>query len=324
MAVATMTKETFVDRVLDRSGVVGYTQIGYRLRRRGWSSLPPDALAGRRVLITGSTSGIGRAAAARAATLGATVHVLGHNPDRAASALAWLRERVPEGDFELEQCDLSSLTEVREFCRDFVTRVPRLDALVHNTGVFTKQRSVAAEGHEYTLASHVLGPHLMTGLLAPLLEKGPHATVVFMSSGGAYAQPLRDDDLEHTEDSFSGAGAYARTKRMQIVLAQLWADRLRDRGIGVHAMHPGWVDTPGVRTYLTLFRTLTAPVIRTPEQGADTLVWLLATDDLVPSTGGFWHDRRTRPEHYRPGTRETPEQRRRLWDFCEQAVAARG
>ena len=314
-----MAKETLVDRVLDRSVVLGYTQIGYHLRRRGWASLPPAALAGRRVLITGSTSGIGRAAAARAAALGATVHVLGHNPDRAGAALRWLLERVPEGSFELEQCDLSSLAEVREFCDDFVARVPRLDALVHNTGVFTKQRSVSAEGHEYTLASHVLGPHLMTKLLAPLLER-PRGTVVFMSSGGAYAQPLRDDDLEHTEDSFSGSGAYARTKRMQIVLAGMWAERLRERGVAVHAMHPGWVDTAGVRTHLALFRALTAPVIRTPEQGADTLVWLLASDDLEPATGGFWHDRRTRPEHYRPGTQETPEQRRRLWDFCEQAV----
>lgn len=317
--MATLAKETLVDRMLDRSVVLGYTQIGYHLRRRGWASLRTDALAGRRVLITGSTSGIGRSAAARAASLGATVHVLGHNPDRAGAALRWLLERVPEGSFELEQCDLSSLAEVREFCDDIVARVPRLDALVHNTGVFTKQRSVSAEGHEYTLASHVLGPHLMTKLLAPLLER-PHGTVVFMSSGGAYAQPLRDDDLEHTEDSFSGSGAYARTKRMQIVLAGMWAERLRERGVAVHSMHPGWVDTAGVRTHLTLFRALTAPVIRTPEQGADTLVWLLASDDLEPATGGFWHDRRTRPEHYRPGTQETPEQRRRLWDFCERAV----
>ena len=81
-----------------------------------------------------------------------------------------------------------------------------------------------------------------------------------------YAQRLTDD-LEFRRDSYSGTAAYARTKRMQVILAQLWADRLAETGIAAHAMHPGWVDTPGVRTYLPIFRTLTRPIIRPPAQG---------------------------------------------------------
>ena len=102
-----------------------------------------------------------------------------------------------------------------------------------------------------------------------------------MSSGGMYAQRLTDD-VEFRDDSYSGTAAYARTKRMQVVLAHMWAYRLADAGVAVHAMHPGWVDTPGVRTYLSTFRALTRPVIRTADQGADTLVWLGdETDDAV-------------------------------------------
>ena len=317
-----MGREPLLERLLDRSVVLGYTQIGYRLRRHRWSPPPHGAVAGRRVLVTGATSGIGRAAAARLAALGASVHVLGHNTDRAAAALAWLREQVPDGDFHLEQCDVSSLADVQNFCRDFTDRVPRLDALVHDAGVFSERRRETDEGHEYTLAAHVLGPHLMTRLVTPLLVAGRRPQVVFMTSGGAYARPLADDDLEFTRGTYSGASAYARTKRMEIVLAGIWADRFRGDGVGVHLVHPGWVDTPGVRTFLTTFRLLTAPAIRTPAQGADTLVWLLATDDVQPVTGGLWHDRQVRPEHYRPGTRETPEQRQRLWEFCEAAVGA--
>jgi NAD(P)-dependent dehydrogenase (short-subunit alcohol dehydrogenase family) len=143
-----------------------------------------------------------------------------------------------------------------------------------------------------------------------------------MTSGGFSAQPLVDDDLDVTQATCPSTSAYARTRRMVVVLAGIWADRFRGDGIGVHLVHPGWVDTPGVRTSLTMFRRLTAPVIRTPAQGADTLVWLLATDDVQPVTGGLWHDRQVRPEHHRSGTRETPEQRQRLWELCEAAVGA--
>lgn len=114
-----------------------------------------------------------------------------------------------------------------------------------------------------------------------------------------YAAALRDDDPEYGEGKYSGPKAYARTKRMQVVLAQMWADRLAPDDITVESMHPGWVDTHGVKEYLPKFRALTLPFLRSPEQGADTLVWLAATKPHSEGTERFWHDRRLRPTRLR-------------------------
>jgi hypothetical protein len=99
------------------------------------------------------------------------------------------------------------------------------------------------------------------------------------------------------------------------VLTEQWAQRLAGTGVHVHAMHPGWADTAGVRNWMPLFRALTRPVIRTPEQGADTIVWLGGAREAVETTGLFWHDRRPRPVTYLIGAGADDEAaRRELWD----------
>ena len=310
-----------VDTVLDRSIVPGYTRIGYGLRRAWWPADPePGSLAGWSVLITGGTSGIGQAGARRCAELGATVHVAGRSPERGEEAVAQLRRAVPAGEFVFERCDVGSLAGVREFADDFCGRVSALHALVHNAGTMPPERTETPEGHEVTLATHVLGPFLLTGLLRSVLSAAAAPRVVFMSSGGMYGQPLRDDDPEYRHGDYSGTTAYARTKRMQVVLASMWAGELVSDGIAVHSMHPGWVDTPGVRTNLPTFRALTRPIIRTPAEGADTMVWLVASDAAQEHPGQFWHDRAPRPTHYLGRTREEPGQRSHLWSFCSDAV----
>ncbi|MFJ9611582.1 hypothetical protein ACIRS1_35130 [Kitasatospora sp. NPDC101176] len=107
---------------------------------------------------------------------------------------------------------------------------------------------------------------------------------------------------------------YARTKRQELVITEEWARRLDGTGVHVHAMHPGWADTEGVRQWLPVFRALTRPVIRTPEQGADTVVWLGAAPEAVQCTGLFWHDRRPRPiTHALGAAADSPATRRELW-----------
>ena len=97
-----------------------------------------------------------------------------------------------------------------------------------------------------------------------------------------------------------------------------------DPGVVVHAMHPGWADTPGVRSSLPTFYRLTRPLLRTPEQGADTIVWLAAAAEPGCSTGGFWHDRRRRPTHRLPWTRESAADREALWTACERLTSDNG
>ena len=179
-------------------------------------------------------------------------------------------------------------------------------------------RALSPDGIELTFATNVLGPFLLTNLLLPLLERSAPARIINVSSGGMYTQRIRVDDLQSARGEFDGATAYARAKRAQVILTELWARRLEGSGVVVHAMHPGWADTPGVETSLPRFYRLTRPLLRTPEQGADTIVWLGAADEPGRSTGRFWHDRRPRPTHLLPWTRETRQEREQLWARCAQ------
>lgn len=283
-----------LDGAMDRALVLGYTRIGPGLRRLWWPADPePHALVGKRVLVTGATAGIGLAMARAFAELGATVHLLGRNPEKVRRCAAELREQLPGAQIVGEVCDVSDLDAVAEWAGEFAARVPALDGLVHNAGLMPKQRLVTPQGHELQLATHILGPHLMTERLLPLLKAARGASVVFVSSGGMYSSPLVVDDLEYRH-RYNGVRAYARTKRMQVVLADAWARRLAGTDIKVESMHPGWVDTPGVAEYLPRFRVITRPLLRGLADGADTAVWLVATRP-ASRPGHFWHDRAQRP-----------------------------
>ena len=283
-----------VDGAMDRALVLGYTRIGSGLRRRWWSADPaPDALVGKRVVVTGATAGIGLAMARAFAGLGATVHLLGRDPEKVRRCVAGIAEDVRGADVVGEVCDVSDLEAVAAWTDDFSSRVPALDGLVHNAGLMPKDRSETRQGHEVQLATHILGPQLMTERVLPLLRAARGASVVFVSSGGMYSTPLVIYDLESRRD-YNGVRSYARTKRMQVVLADAWARRLAGSDVRVESMHPGWVDTPGVAEYLPRFRIITRPLLRAVADGADTAVWLVAT--RPPSQPGhFWHDRAQRP-----------------------------
>ena len=300
-----------LDGAMDRALVVGYTRIGSGLRRRWWPADPaPDALVGKRVLVTGATAGIGLAMARAFAGLGATVYLLGRNADKVRDCVAAICDETPGADVVGEVCDVSDLEAVANWCADFAGRVPALNGLVHNAGLMPKERIVTREGHEVQLATHVLGPHLMTERLLPLLHAAHGASVVFVSSGGMYSTPLVVDDLESSHE-YNGVRSYARTKRMQVVLADSWSRRLAGTDIRVESMHPGWVDTPGVAEYLPRFRVITKPLLREVADGADTAVWLVAT--RPPSDPGhFWHDRAQRPTTFGWQRHENPAKVRRF------------
>lgn len=308
-----------LDEVLDRTIAPGYTRLGMAVRQRFWSPLDPDALAGSTVMVTGANSGIGKAIAAGAAELGATVLLTVRDRTRGADARAEILADVPGADIQIERCDVSNLAGVRAFAADLMSRVPRLDAIVHNAGVMPPERTRTDEGHELSLVTHVLGPVLLTELLLPALVAAPDPRVILMSSGGMYTQKLPVDDIEYRNGKYRPAVAYARSKRIQVALTPLLADRWAEQSVMVASMHPGWADTPGVATSLPGFRRLTGPALRTPEQAADTAVWLAATTP-TPESGQFWHDRAVRPTHYLPSTHYTEAELQTVWRYCLTAV----
>jgi NAD(P)-dependent dehydrogenase (short-subunit alcohol dehydrogenase family) len=232
------------------------------------------------------------------------------DPAKGERTRATIVEQVPGAELEIERCDVSLLASVRGFAAD----APDFDVVVHNAGVLPERRVETGEGHELTLATHVLGPHLLTTLLSG-------RRTIWVSSGGMYTHRLRVDDLEYRTGEYRGAVAYARTKRMQVALAAEWARRRPDRT--AQSMHPGWVDTPGLAESLSGFHRLTRPLLRTAPQGADTIVWLAAADAATSPNGRFWQDRRPRPDHL-PGHADDPADRRALWDACQALTAGPG
>jgi hypothetical protein len=202
------------DSVLDRAVVPGYTDVGYRLRQRVWADNDPspDALRGKTALVTGANSGIGTAIAARLARLGATVLINGRDDARGQQTRAEIAAAEPQADLRVEVCDVADLTAVAAFAAGLTSRLGRLDIVIHNAGVLPAERIETADGHEMTLATHVLGPVLLTERLAPLLAKSDDPRVIFMSSGGMYTQSLPVDDPEYRTGRYRGATAYARTK----------------------------------------------------------------------------------------------------------------
>ncbi|MCK0440004.1 SDR family NAD(P)-dependent oxidoreductase [Gordonia alkaliphila] len=316
-----MTAAAAFDAVLDRTVAPGYSRFGFAARRRCWpdDDPAPGALLGRTALVTGANSGIGKAIAAGLAELGATVLMTVRDRERGEAARRDVLAQLPDADLVVEQCDVADLAAVRRFADSLIDRHVRLDLAIHNAGVLPAQRTEGPDGHELSLTTHVLGPILLTELLLPALAASPDPRVVLMSSGGMYAQPLPDGDVEYRSGEYRGAAAYARSKRIQVALTPLLAQRWASSGVTVAAMHPGWADTPGLADALPGFRRLTRPLLRTAEQAADTAVWLSATAPTPPS-GLFWHDRRPRPTHYRPGTRYDDAALHRVWRQC--AVAA--
>lgn len=320
-----------IDTALDRSIVLGYGRIGLLVRRRlpGWPADPPR-IDGGVVLITGAASGLGLAAACGFARLGATVHALARDSGRAEQAVAEIRAAVPDADARPQACDLSSLAAVKSFAEHFAAREPRLDVLGNNAGVMPPERTRSVDGHELMFATHVLAPLALITLLAGLLGRGPFAPgrVINVSSGGMYSQSLpKDGDWESDGTPYGPKKLYARTKREQVVITELLAHRLRDRDVVVHAMHPGWADTEGIQRAMPAFRTITGPIIRNADEGADTIVWLGAAPEPVRESGLFWHDRRPRPTHYRIGpspSGEPERDREELWEYCGTALRAAG
>lgn len=319
-----MKLRSLLDTALDRAVVPGYSRLGFWVRRAGWDpdDPRPGSMTGRRVLVTGASSGLGRAAAEGLARLGATVHLLVRDEARGRRVLEGVRADVPGAELHLEVCDVADLADVRRVATDIASRVDRLDVLVHNAGSMPAERTEAPGGHELTVALHVLGPVLMTELLLPVL-RGHDARVVLVTSGGMYTQrlPVRDPDFERGE--YRGAVAYARSKRMQVALAPLMQQRWSAAGLRVHVMHPGWADTPGVATSLPVFRKVAGPLLRDADQGADTVVWLAATEPQ-PGGGRLWMDRAERPAHYRSGTRESAAERAQVWAWVLDAAGLAG
>ena len=307
-----------IDDALEIAVVPSFTRLGYSVRRHLFEWMPPPSgsLRGRTVLITGPTSGLGRAATDALADLGARLILVGRSEQRLIALRDELVRAHGEDRFRTHVADMASLSSVWAVASRIGETEPRLDVVIDNAGAIFPERTTSPDGFESTFATMVLGPFALVVGLLPLLRRTGGARVVAVTSGGMYAQSLDLDDLEWKRRPFDGARAYAHAKRAQVSLVREWARRIPADEVSFAAMHPGWADTPGISAALPRFYGLMGPLLRTPAEGADTTVWLAADPAAAGRavTGRLFLDRRPRPFDRVPRTRVSAADRRRLWD----------
>ena len=270
------------------------------------------------VLVTGATSGLGRAVARRLAGLGATVVVTGRDVERTRRARAELVAETANPAVQDRAADMGRLDQVVALAEGVRNDHGRLDALIHNAGALVHDHQRTPDGLELTVQTHVVAPFLLTRLLLDRLAETPGSRVVTVTSGGLYTRRLGDIDagFDPRPDQFDGVAAYARAKRAQVVLTREWARRAAATGVTFHAVHPGWVDTPGLAAALPGFHRHMARWLRTPDQGGDTIAWLAAACDADPAPGGhLWLDRHHRWSDKVPWTITPATDADHLWHW---------
>ena len=298
------------DRML-LPGLLHFTRAGYRRGRKRWH--PVSAwMGGKHVVITGASSGLGRAAAIGLARRGAELTLVIRSENKAGELVDAIRRETGNPRIHVELADLALMADVDALVQRMRTRGRPIDVLINNAGALFNPRQVTPEGLEKSFALLLLSPVRLTLGLQPLLAQAGRARVVNVVSGGMYTQRLDVDLLQAPAADYSGSVAYARCKRALMVVTEQWAQAWADQGIVVNAMHPGWADTPGIQSALPGFHRLTRRVLRSPEEGADTMVWLAMATEAGRVSGALFLDREPRTTHLRRATRESPEERERL------------
>lgn len=305
-----------IDDLAEALVVPSFTRIGFRLRRSlfDWEDAESFPMAGRTVVLTGPTSGLGRAAAGSFARMGARLVLVGRDADRLAQTRTELLAEVPDLSATSVVADMGSLPSVRAAAAEILDREPRLDVIVDNAGAIFATREVTPEGFERTFATMVLGPFVLVARLLPRLMESRDPRLIAVTSGGMYTQRLPLGDLAFEQGTYSGPLAYARAKRAQVALIREWARRLKGRGLVANAMHPGWANTPGLAASLPGFAEIIGGQLRTAAEGVDTILWLAAAPDARAATGRLFLDRRVRLFDRVPSTRLSVDDRRVLWD----------
>jgi NAD(P)-dependent dehydrogenase (short-subunit alcohol dehydrogenase family) len=273
--------------------------------------------------MTGGTNGIGLAAAQKLAELGAELTVVARSQERAALTLQRIREAREDVPVpEVAIADLSSQAEVRRLAAELLERYERIDVLVNNAGAVFRTRRLTVDGIEETWALNHLAPFLLTNLLLDRLKRHPPARIITTASDAHQRAHIPFDDLAAGELSKGKAfGRYGETKLANILFTAELARRLEGSGVTANCYHPGLVATGFGRNngrLINLAMSAIKPFARTPEKGAETLVWLADSPDVSGENGGYFVDkRRTLPS----AEAQDMEVARRLWDLSRQQTS---
>jgi NAD(P)-dependent dehydrogenase (short-subunit alcohol dehydrogenase family) len=263
-------------------------------------------LSGKRILITGSSSGLGEESARALSSKGAAISMAARNPEKNEAAAARIREKVPDADLELRTLDLGSLESVRGFAKGFLADHQRLDVLLDNAGVMCCPQGTTSDGFETQLGTNHIGHFLLTGLLAPALVASAPSRVVVLSSAAHVMAGVDFDDPMFERREYDPWLAYGQSKTANALFALELNRRIAKEGVSVYSVHPGMIMTE-------LARHLNAELLErmqkrveerakaanteTPgmsfkpvEAGAATQVWAATTGDLADHGGAYLAD----------------------------------
>lgn len=318
-----MDQRDLIDLSLELAVIPSFSAIGPRVRRGlwGWRDPAPGALAGRTAVVTGATGGLGRVTAAALAELGARVLLVGRDAGRVESLRRELADAHGDDRVAGFVADMASLRSVADVAASIQASETSLDILIDNAGAIHAERTVSVDGFEASMALMAIGPFALVRALLPMLRRSDDARVIAVASGGMYAQSLHVADLDGDTIDYNGPRFYARAKRAQVALIREWARRTRGGTVAFHAMHPGWARTPGLSASLPGFERVLGPLLRTPAEGADTIIWLATAPREELGSGRLFLDRRARPFDRLPHTRLAAAEREALWDEVVRRVA---
>ena len=280
---------------------LSFTAIGYHVRKLFWQESTKN-LSGKKVLVTGASGGIGSNVVLGSIANGATVLAAARNQQK----LDTLRDNLPSDQQERMVdvlCDLSLQREIVTMLDGFEERGEKIDVLVNNVGLMIHDLTINDEELEASFALNLLNHYLLTTELIKRNLLSEEAVVINVSSGGMYNAPLAPVAMNNMSESYNGGVAYTLHKRGQVALTQYWREKHKDDKLNFYVMHPGWVDTDGVKTALPTFRKILQLVLRDESQGADTIHWLASQ---APTQQGFdqiWFDRKARRTHQNEQTR---------------------
>ena len=247
-------------------------------------------MSGKVCLITGGSSGIGKATALGLANKGANVVMVGRDRSRGEAARTEVVEKSGNELVDLMLADLSSQESIRQLAEDFTSRYGRLHVLINNAGVFISKRTVTVDGIETTFAVNHLAPFLLTNLLLDVLEASAPARIVNVTSSGERSGTINFDDLQW-EGRYSGVRAHNQSKLAMILFTYELARRLEETGVTVNCVHPGVVVTNlgrGSSGSFGLLLRLMRPFFSSPEKGAETSIYLASSPEVEGVSGKYF------------------------------------
>lgn len=309
------------------TGLKHFTKGGYEQAAKHFdnSIMVQDAsLRGKTCMVTGANQGLGFQISLELAKRGGSLYMVCRNEERGRASVNKVKELTQNEDVHLVLCDISSLQDIKKMCGEYVGSGRPLHVLVrcdinetmltyvvcisflvcqsyvqvNNAGVLIHDGSTSVDGYEINFATNTLGTYALTKGLEPVLKASAPSRVIMVSSGGALTSGLEVDDLESralkTKD---GSDLYARDKRRQIALAEYFAQHWSEDGVSCYSMHPGWVETEGVKSSIPGFYEKLKDKLRNVEQGADTAVWLSVSPEKDLESGEFYLDRHKASKH---------------------------